>query len=71
MDETPPWSYITAKAAAKKLGVSTELINGLAADRRSDLRAVKTEGATGQPVWLVSKSDVAKLARLLEERRSQ
>ena len=59
-----PWPYLRAKAAAKILGVSDDLLRGLAGHKR--LRAVQVSGASGQPVWLFCQEDVAVLAAELQ-----
>jgi hypothetical protein len=56
-----PWPYLPAQAAADFLGVDVELVEGLAADRLSALRAYKTRGESRAIVWLVNKEDVEAL----------
>jgi hypothetical protein len=58
-DDPPPWRYYTAKRAAKKLGVRTDLLRGLA--NSAGLRAHLTRGHTGQEVWLFNADDVDRL----------
>lgn len=59
MTEKPPWPYWTAKAAAKRLGVGIELVQGLA--QSNQIRSQERRGRSGERVWVVNRDDVLAL----------
>ena len=54
--QEPPWRWMLAKQAAKRLGVDVDLVNGLAGSGK--LRGARSAGKSGAPVYYVSAEDV-------------
>jgi hypothetical protein len=56
----PEWPYETEKTAAKRLGVGVELVRGLCS--QGHIEAFYTTGKSGNPLWLVRRSEIPALA---------
>lgn len=61
-----PWPFYRQKAAAELLGVSVELLRGVA--NTPELRAVKVQGRSGADVYLFNRDDVKAMALRLKGR---
>lgn len=61
MNTNPP-GYMTAKEAARRLGVSIEMVAGLV--RAGHLNGLQTHGKTGHPVTLVRRDSFEALERI-------
>ena len=58
-DDPVPWPYLTARVAAKVLGVDPVFLDGLA---NNPIRACKRPGKTGTPITLFCRDDIEALA---------
>lgn len=58
--EEAPWPAVSIRAAAKQLGVTPELLDGLKGTPR--LRAAQVLHRDGHPTWVLNADDVASLA---------
>jgi hypothetical protein len=57
--ERPPWPHLTAKAAARRLGVSFEIMNGVMGGPR--IRTAVTVGKSGARIVLLNREDIENL----------
>ena len=57
-----PWPFLTQRRAAKALDVEVDYLQGLA---NNPIPAVKSEGKSGETVWLFQREAVEALAAQL------
>lgn len=66
MTSDAPWPTISVKMAARKLGVSSELVRGLCADRKIEALKVPSKRDNGHHAWLIRASSVDDLCRQMK-----